>query len=61
MSILKKVADFILGKDAEIFDEKGRVQHKLPKRKWDDWQSRYIKSQEHNWREHTGSKAGAKN
>lgn len=60
MSILKKVVDFLLGTDPEIFDDKGKVQHKFPKRKWDAWQTRYIKSNEHNWREHTGTKAGAK-
>ena len=59
MSFLKKLANVILGQDPEIFDDKGRVSHKLPKRKWEDWQNRYIKSQDYNWREHTGSKAGA--
>jgi hypothetical protein len=58
MGILKKVADFLLGKDPDIFDDKGNVLHRLPKRKWDDWQARYIKSPDYNWREHTGSKAG---
>lgn len=59
MGILKKLGDFILGKDPDIFDDKGNVLHKLPKKKWDDWQNRIIKGSEYNWREHTGSKAGA--
>ncbi|MFN3453484.1 MAG: hypothetical protein ACK41T_00890 [Pseudobdellovibrio sp.] len=59
MGILKNIADFLLGKDADIFDDKGRVAHKLPKRKWDDWQNRYIKGEDYNWRSHKGTKAGA--
>lgn len=58
MGILKKVTDFLFGKDPEIFDDKGSVQHKLPKRKWDDWQNRYVKGQEYNWRTHKGTEAG---
>lgn len=59
MSILKSVVDFLLGKDPEIFDEQGRVHHKLPKKKWDDWQNKYIKSNQYNWRDHSGTKADA--
>lgn len=61
MSFLKKLADFIGGKDADIFDDKGRVSHKLPKRKWDDWNDKIVKGAEYNWREHKGSLAGASN
>lgn len=60
MSFLKKVSDFLLGKDPEIFDDKGRVVHKLPKRKWDDWQNRYIKGDEYNWRNHSGLQKDSK-
>ena len=59
MSILKKLADFLGGKEPEIFDDKGLVSHKLPKKQWDDWNNRLIKSSEYNWREHKGSQAGA--
>ena len=59
MGMLKKLGEFLLGKDPDIFDDKGRVVHRFPKRKWEDWQNRYIKSKDYNWREHTGSKAGA--
>jgi len=59
MGILKKVGEFLLGKDPDIFDDKGRVIHRFPKRKWEDWQNRYIKSKDYNWREHTGAKAGS--
>lgn len=60
MGFLKSVADFLLGKDADIFDPNGNVSHKLPKKKWDDWQNKYVKSNEYNWRDHAGTKANAK-
>ena len=59
MSIFKKITDFIGGKEPEIFDDKGNVLHKLPKKQWDDWKNRLIKNSEYNWREHKGSQAGA--
>ncbi len=59
MGILKSVSNFLFGKDPDIFDNKGLVLHKLPKKKWDDWNNRIIKGSEYNWREHTGSFAGA--
>lgn len=59
MSFLKSVSDFLFGKDADIFDDKGRVLHKLPKKKWDDWNNRIVRGREYNWREHVGSQAGA--
>lgn len=59
MAILKKISDFLLGKEPDIFDDKGRVLHKLPKKKWDDWNNRIISGEEYNWREHTGHNAGA--
>lgn len=59
MGILKTVGDFLFGKDPDIFDDKGNVVHKLPKRKWDDWHNRYVKGDEYNWRTHKGMSAGA--
>lgn len=58
MSILKKVSDFLFGKDPDIFDDKGQVLHKLPKRKWDDWHNRIVKGEDYNWRTHSGTKSG---
>lgn len=58
MNFLKKVLDVIGGKEPDIFDDNGKISHKLPKKKWDDWQNRLIKGSEYNWREHKGSKAG---
>ncbi len=60
MSILKKVSQFLFGKDADIFDDKGRVLHKLPKKTWDAWHNRLVKGEEYNWRSHIGV-TGAEN
>jgi hypothetical protein len=60
MGIGKTVLEFLFGKDPGIFDDKGRIQHKLPKKKWDDWNERLVKGAEYNWRNHEGTKAGAK-
>ena len=59
MSMLKSLSNFLFGKDADIFDDKGNVLHKLPKKTWDDWNNRIIKGSEYNWREHKGTAAGA--
>lgn len=60
MSFLKSLGDFLLGKDPSNFDDQGRITHKLPKKKWDDWQNRYVRSPDYNWRDHAGTKANAK-
>lgn len=59
MSFLKSLGDFLLGKDPDNFDDLGRITHKLPKKKWDDWKDRYVRSNDYNWRDHAGSKADA--
>lgn len=61
MNFLKSISDFLFGKDPDIFDDKGRVLHKLSKKKWDDWNNRIVKGSEYNWREHQGVHAGASN
>ncbi|MFZ3229209.1 MAG: hypothetical protein WA160_03305 [Pseudobdellovibrio sp.] len=58
MNLLNKILNILGGKEPDIFDDKGQVLHKLPKKKWDDWQNRLIQGSEYNWREHKGSKAG---
>ena len=57
MSFLNKVSDFLFGKDPDIFDDKGNVLHKLPKKKWDDWHNRFVKGEDYNWRTHKGTEA----
>lgn len=54
MGILKAIVDFIGGKEPDIFDEKGNVSHKLPKKKWDAWQNRIKADPQYNWRNHSG-------
>lgn len=58
MGLLKSVGNFLFGRDPEIYDENGRVTHKLPKKKWDAWQNRMKTDQAYNWRNHTGTTAG---
>lgn len=61
MGLLKSVGNFLFGKDPDIFDDKGNVVHKLPKKKWDAWINRMKTDPQMNWRNHTGTLAGQKN
>ncbi|WP_413584119.1 hypothetical protein [Bdellovibrio sp. HCB274] len=54
MGIMKSVLEFLTGKDPDIFDEKGNVSHKLPKKKWEAWHNRTKTDPTYNWRNHTG-------
>lgn len=58
--MLKNVLDFLFGKDPEIFNAKGEVEHQLPQEKWQAWQDRYLKGDEYNWRNHTGTRLSDK-
>lgn len=58
--MLKKVLEFLFGKEPDIFDENGRVQHNLPKEKWENWHKRYMGGEEFNWRTHTGTRSGVR-
>jgi len=60
MSVLKKIGDFLFGKNPDIFDENGKVLHHHPKKKWDGWQNRFKTDQQYNWRNHVGTRAGQK-
>ncbi len=59
MGIGKKVFDFIFGHDPDIFDERGNVLHRHPKKKWDLWANKFKTDPNYNWRNHTGTRAGA--
>jgi hypothetical protein len=61
MGILKAIGDFLLGKEPDIFDAQGQVLHKHPKKKWDAWQNKFKTDPQYNWRNHTGTQAGAHN
>jgi len=54
MGILKAVGNFLFGKDPNIFDEKGQVMHKLPKKYWENWNNRIKLDPNYNWRHHSG-------
>ena len=58
--MLKKVLDFLFGKDPDIFDKEGRVSHQISKDRWDKWQRRYTHGEEYNWKNHSGMKASQK-
>ncbi len=58
MGIFKPVLNFLFGKDPDIFDEQGRVLHKLPKKKWDAWHNRTKLDPQYNWRNHNGMTGG---
>ena len=60
MGLLKSIGNFLFGKEADIFDEKGQVLHKHPKKKWDNWQNRYKNDPNFNWRHHSGIGASKK-
>lgn len=59
MGIFKALGDFLFGKDPKIFDEKGKVRHQLPEKKWQAWDQRIRANPDYNWHEHTGEKRGA--
>lgn len=59
MGILKTIGNALIGKSPDIFDETGRVVHKLPKKKWDAWNNKFKTDSKYNWRNHTGTQAGA--
>lgn len=52
--MLKKILDFIGGKNPEIFDKKGRVEHQLGQKKWLDWDNRNKSNPEYDWKQHSG-------
>ena len=55
MGMVKSILDFLFGKDPDIFDETGRVQHKHPDQLWDAWKNKYKTNPEINWRNHSGT------
>ena len=57
--MLKGLLHFLFGKSPDIFDNEGRVRHRLPEDKWKKWEERYLAGEEYNWRNHTGMKKQA--
>jgi len=54
MGFLKKVGEFIFGKDPEIFDQNGRVRHNFPDEKWKKWNDRFKANPNYDWQQHSG-------
>jgi hypothetical protein len=54
------ILDFLFGKDANVFDENGRVRHQFPDKKWSDWNNRFQKNSDYDWRNHSAQEAASK-
>ncbi len=52
--MLRKVLEFLGGKNPKIFNKKGEVQHDLGDEKWQAWDQKNRTNPEYNWRQHTG-------
>jgi hypothetical protein len=50
-----KFLDFLFGKDPDIFNTQGQIQHKLPKARWEAWEKRFKDNPQYNWRLHKGT------
>jgi hypothetical protein len=55
----KKILQFLFGKEPDIFTERLEVQHRHPRKKWDDWMNRYKMDPSFDWRNHVGQMGGA--
>ncbi|MCB0378672.1 MAG: hypothetical protein KDD33_09285 [Bdellovibrionales bacterium] len=55
--MLKSLLYFIGGKPTNIFNKKGKVEHKFPEEKWKQWDARLKDNPQYNWREHTGKQS----
>lgn len=51
-----KILDFLFGKDAQIFNRKGRVEHDLGKTKWEKWDNRFSENPNYDFQEHRGQR-----
>ena len=54
--MLKAILGFIGGKQTNIFNKKGRVQHDLGDKKWEDWNNRLKADPDYDFRNHSGNK-----
>lgn len=51
------LADFLFGRDADIFDRSGKVRHRFDEKKWRDWDARFKANPEYDWRLHAGAES----
>lgn len=52
--MLKKLLEFIGGKNPNIFNKKGKVQHNLGDKRWQAWEEKNKSNPEYNWKQHKG-------
>ncbi len=52
--MIKWLLGFLFGKQAEIFDKTGRVEHDLGSPHWQAWDDRLKSNPDYNWRDHKG-------
>ena len=50
---MSKLLDFLFGKDNNIFNKKGVVQHDIGGTRWDQWKSRF-KDRNYDFTKHRG-------
>ncbi len=48
-----KILDFLFGKDNNVFNSKGKVQHDLGKGKWNKWDDRFTKDPNYDFTQHS--------
>lgn len=58
--MLKKILGFLGGKNPDIFNEKGEVEHKTSDDRWQAWEQKMKSDPEYNWRQHSGRTQGKK-
>lgn len=58
MGILKSIGDVLFGKEAQVFDESGKVRHNLGEQKWNAWNDRFRANPDYDWHQHTGQSLG---
>ena len=47
---------FLFGKQTNIFNKKGKVEHDLGQKKWETWNKRLKENSNYNFRNHNGKK-----
>lgn len=58
--MLKTILGIIGGKQANIFNKKGKVEHNLGDKKWDAWKKRLAENPNYNWKKHSGKTLDSK-
>jgi hypothetical protein len=49
-----KVLDFLFGKDNNVFNKKGKVEHDLGQPKWTQWTHRFSENPKYDFTKHHG-------